>query len=135
MTTTPDQARDWAVAELRSIYATVTDWDTAVLDQVVISLAATGQPFGMNQIRSIVEEADDVYRKAGLYFHALVGHDALHPAEPALLRKVGEETSINKKAHGKKVNLYVLTRAGHKYIQDWQAARRAAHTQQGRAAA
>jgi hypothetical protein len=129
MATTPEQARAWAANELRGIYSTVTQWDTAVLDQIVLHLAASGQGFGMNQIRTIVPE--DVCRKAGLYFHALVGHDALHPNEPQLLRKVGEETSINPKAHGKKVNVYVLTRAGRKYIQDRQAAR----TEQRRAAA
>ena len=121
MTATPEQAASWAAAHLRNLYSTVTRWDTAVLDQVVLHLADHGQPFGMNQIRQIVP--DDVCRKAGLYFHALVGHDALHPAEPQLLRKVGEEVSINQKARGKRVNVYVLTRAGRKYIQDRQAAR------------
>jgi hypothetical protein len=45
------------------------------------------------------------------------------PAEPALLRKVDEEPSINPKAHGKKVNVYLLTRAGRAFIEDRQAAR------------
>lgn len=121
MTATPEQAASWAAAHLRNLYSTVTRWDTAVLDQVVLHLADHGQPFGMNQIRQIVP--DDVCRKAGLYFHALVGHDALHPAEPQLLRKVGEEVSINQKARGKRVNVYVLTRAGRKFIQDRQVAR------------
>lgn len=121
MTTTPEQARDWAASELRSLYSTVTDWTTAVLDQVVLHLANSGQAFGMNQIRLIVPETE--CQKAGLYFHALTGRGVLHPELPELLRKVGEETSINKKAHGKKVNLYVLTRAGRDYIQDRQADR------------
>jgi hypothetical protein len=121
MTATPEQAASWAAAHLRNLYSTVTRWDTAVLDQVVLHLANHGQPFGMNQMRQIVPE--DVCRKAGLYFHALVGHDALHPDEPQLLRKVGEEVSINEKARGKKVNVYVLTRAGRKFIEDRQAAR------------
>ena len=129
MTATPQQANARAVAELRDLYSTVTDWDTAVLDQIVLHLAATGQPFGMNQIRSIIP--DDVCRKAGLYFHALVGHDTFHPDEPALLRKIDEEVSVNEKARGKKVNVYLLTRAGRKYIEDRQAAR----IQQRRAAA
>jgi hypothetical protein len=121
MTTTPEQAASWAAAHLRSLYSTVTRWDTAVLDQVVLDLASHGQPFGMNQIRQIIP--DDVCRKAGLYFHQLVGRDALNPDEPQLLRKVGEEVSINEKARGKRVNTYVLTRAGRKFIEDRQAAR------------
>jgi hypothetical protein len=121
MTITPQQANARAVAELRALYSTVTQWDTAVLDQVVLHLADSGRPFGMNQIRLIVPT--DVCRKAGLYFHALVGHDAFHPDEPALLRKVDEEVSVNEKARGKRVNVYLLTRAGRKYIEDRQAAR------------
>jgi hypothetical protein len=121
MTITPSQARTRALAELAALYSTVTDWDTAVYDQVVLHLADTGQPIGMNQIRTIVP--DGAARSAGLYFHQLVGHDALHPAEPALLIKTSEEVSINPKARGKKVNVYRLTRAGRKFIEDRQAAR------------
>lgn len=99
----------------------VSKWTTAVLDQAVIHLADSGHPFGMNDIRLIVP--DDECRNAGLYFAALIGHDSLHSDQPQLLRKVGEEPSINPKAHGKKVNTYVLTRAGRKFIQDRQAAR------------
>jgi hypothetical protein len=121
MPVTPSQARVRSLAELRALYSTVTDWDTAVYDQVVLHLADTGQPIGMNQIRSIVP--DGAARSAGLYFHALVGHDALHPAEPALLIKISEEVSVNPKARGKKVNVYRLTRAGRKFIEDRQAAR------------
>jgi hypothetical protein len=121
MTTTPQQARVQADAELRALYSTVTDWDAAVYDQVVLHLADTGQPIGMNQIRAIVP--DGAARGAGLYFHTLVGHDALHPTEPALLVKVDEEVSINPKARGKKVNVYVLTRAGRAFIEERQAAR------------
>jgi hypothetical protein len=121
MTVTPSQARTRALAEVAALYSTVTDWDTAVYDQVVLHLADTGQPIGMNQIRTIVPEG--AARSAGLYFHQLVGHDALHPAEPALLIKISEEVSVNPKARGKKVNVYRLTRAGRKFIEDRQAAR------------
>jgi hypothetical protein len=121
MTVTPTQARARSIAELHALYSTVTDWDTAVYDQVVLHLHDTGQPIGMNQIRAIVP--DGAARSAGLYFHQLVGHDALHPTEPALLTKIDEEVSINPKARGKKVNVYILTRAGRKYIQDRQAVR------------
>lgn len=121
MPVTPNQAQVRSLAELRALYSTVTDWDTAVYDQVVLHLADTGQPIGMNQIRTIVP--DGAARSAGLYFHQLVGHDALHPAEPALLIKISEEVSINPKARGKKVNVYRLTRAGRKFIEDRQAER------------
>ena len=121
MNLTPAQAKARADRILAALKPTVSQWTTAVLDQAVLHLADSGQPFGMNDIRLLVPEDD--YRKAGVYFAALTGHDALHPNEPALLRKVGEETSINPKAHGKKVNVYVLTRAGRKFIKDRQAAR------------
>lgn len=121
MQLTPAEAKARAAAILAALQPTVTQWTTAVLDQAVLHLADTGRPFGMNDIRLIAPEGE--CRKAGLYFAALTGHDALHPNEPQLLRKVGEEPSINPKAHGKKVNVYLLTRAGRKFITDRQAAR------------
>ena len=110
MQLTPAEAKARAAQILAALQPTVTQWTTAVLDQAVLHLADTGAPFGSNDLRLLVPEDD--FRKAAQYFSALTGHDALHPNEPALLRKVGEETSINPKAHGKKVNVYVLTRAG-----------------------
>lgn len=123
MNLTPAQAKARADRILAALKPTVSQWTTAVLDQAVLHLADSGQPFGMNDIRLLAPEDD--CRKAGVYFATLTGHDALHPNAPALLCKVGEETSINPKAHGKKVNVYVLTRAGRQYIQDRQAARAA----------
>lgn len=129
MNLTPAQAKARADRILAALKPTVSQWTTAVLDQAVLHLADSGQPFGMNDIRLLVPEGE--FRKAGIYFAALTGHDALHPNAPQLLRKVGEETSVNPKAHGKKVNVYRLTRAGRKFIKDRQAAR----IQQRRAAA
>lgn len=126
MTTTPAEAQTFAAIELRAIYGAVTTWDTALLDQVVLHLHASGQPFGMNQIRTIAPDA--ACRVAGLYFHALLG-------QRELLMKVGEETSINKKAHGKPVNLYLLTRSGREFIEARQAERIAARNEQQRRAA
>lgn len=112
----------WArIADTLSALGPVSEWTTAVLDQAVLHLADSGAPFGSNDLRLMVPEDDS--RKAAQYFAALTGHDALHPDEPQLLRKVGEEVSINEKARGKRVNTYVLTRAGRKFIQDRQAAR------------
>lgn len=121
MSITPEQARERADAELRALYATVTTWDTAVFDQVVLCLDALGEPFGMNQIRLRVPE--DACRRAGLYFHALLGHDNVRASEQQFLVKVGEEVSINEKARGKKVNTYRLTPAGRRHIQNRQQAR------------
>jgi hypothetical protein len=120
-TLTPAEAKARAARILAALKPTVSDWTTAVLDQAVLHLADSGAPFGMNDIRLIVPE--DECRKAGLYFAALTGHDALNPNDPQLLRKVDEETSINPRAHGKKVNVYVLTRAGRKFLEERQAAR------------
>ncbi|MYR83834.1 hypothetical protein GTY41_02445 [Streptomyces sp. SID685] len=121
MQLTPTQAKVRADQILAMLRPTVSQWTTAVLDQAVLHFADSGAPFGMNDIRLLVPEDD--CRKAGVYFAALTGHDALHPDMPQLLRKVGEEPSINPKAHGKKVNVYVLTRAGREFIKDRQDAR------------
>lgn len=124
MTTTPEQARADANRLLAALYTTVTDWDTAILDQVVLAIAADGQPFSMNDIRTVVPE--DACKRAGLYFHGLVnlGH-------PVVLEPVGQVVSINPKAHGKKVNAYRLTADGRKFLEDRQTAR----TEQRKAAA
>ncbi|MGW2721359.1 hypothetical protein [Streptomyces sp. NPDC001492] len=112
----------WArIAEILGALGPVSDWTTAVLDQAVLHLADTGAPFGSNDLRLLVPEQE--CRSAARYFAELTGHDALHPDEPQLLRKVGEEVSINEKARGKRVNTYLLTRAGRKFIEDRQAAR------------
>lgn len=112
----------WARAlEILGALQPVSDWTTAVLDQAVLHLDDSREPFGMNDIRLIVPDGE--CKKAGLYFQALLSHDAFSDNAPALLRKVGEVVSINEKAHGKKVNTYLLTRAGRKYIEERQAAR------------
>ena len=112
----------WArVADILSTLGPVSDWTTAVLDQAVLHLADSAEPFGSNDLRLLVPEDD--FRKAAQYFAALTGHDALHPDEPQLLRKVGEVVSANSKARGKRVNTYLLTRAGRKFIEERQAAR------------
>lgn len=116
MTLSQEQARDDANALLASLHANVTVWDQAVLDQVVLALAADGSTFSMNDIRAIVPE--DVCRNAGLYFHALISTE-----NPVILCKVGEERSVNPKAHGKKVAVYRLTRAGRKFLRDRRNAR------------
>lgn len=121
MTLTPAEAKARADRILAALQPTVSDWTTAVLDQAVLHLADSSAPFGSNDLRLIVPEGE--CRKAGLYFHALTSHEALHPGQPALLRKVGEVVSINEKARGKRVNEYVLTRAGRKHIENRQAAR------------
>lgn len=112
----------WArTTEILGALQPVSEWTTAVLDQAVLHLADSAEPFGMNDLRLIVPDGE--CRKAGLYFHSLLAHGAFDDDEPELLRKVGEVVSINEKAHGKKVNTYLLTRAGRKFIEARQAAR------------
>jgi hypothetical protein len=113
---TPDEAREQANKTLAILYANVTDWDTALLDQALLAISSDDQPFGMNDIRTVLPQ--DACKKAGLYFHSLVNLE-----HPEVLRQVGEVRSINPKAHGKKVGVYVLTAAGRKFIEDRQAAR------------
>lgn len=124
MTITPEQAREQANKALAALYATVTDWDEALLDQVLLAIASDGTPFSMNDVRQVVPE--DACRRAGLYFHALVNRE-----HPVVLEPVGEVVSINKKARGKKVNVYRLTAAGRAFIEE----RRAARIEQRKAAA
>ena len=121
---TPDEARKQANALLATLYANVTDWDEALLDQALLAIASDGQPFGMNDLRTVLP--DDACKPAGLYFHSLVNLE-----HPQVLQQAGEVRSINPKAHGKKVGVYYLTAAGRKFIQDRQPAR----TEQRRAAA
>lgn len=116
MTITPEQARIEANEQLAALYSTVTDWDTALLDQVLLAVAADGHTFSMNDVRSVVPE--DACRNAGLYFHALVNRE-----HPVVLQPVGEVRSINPKARGKKVNTYRLTAAGRAFIEERRSAR------------
>lgn len=112
----------WArITDILGALGPVSDWTTAVLDQAVLHLADSAEPFGSNDLRLLVPEDD--FRKAAQYFAALTGHDALHPDQPQLLCKVGEVVSANPKAHGKRVNTYLLTRAGRIFIEERQANR------------
>jgi hypothetical protein len=124
MTITPEQAREQANRQLAALYSTVTRWDEAVLDQVLLAIAADGYTFSMNDVRTVVPE--DACRRAGLYFHALVNRE-----HPVVLEPLGEVRSINPKARGKKVNTYRLTVEGRKFIE----ARKAARNEQRKAAA
>src|SRR5688500_949096 len=113
---TPDAAREQANALLATLYANVTNWTTALLDQALLAIASDDKPFGMNDLRTVLPE--DACKQAGPYFHSLVNLE-----HPEVLHQVGEVRSINPKAHGKKVGVYVLTPAGRKFIQDRQTAR------------
>ncbi|WP_171117871.1 MULTISPECIES: hypothetical protein [unclassified Streptomyces] len=124
MTLTPEQAREQANQLLATLYANVTQWDEATLDQAVLAIAGGNRPFSANDLWAIVPELGR--GTAGLYFTNLTKR-----RQPRVLVKVGDEPSVNPKAHGKPVNLYLLTAEGRKFIEDRQAAR----TQQGRAAA
>jgi hypothetical protein len=131
VTTTPNEAREQANAYLKTQYSAVSTWTTAVLDQVVLHLADGDHPFSMNDIRVIVPEGS--IHNAGLYFHGLARRRS-----PAALEVVGEEPSINIKAHGKGVKVYRLTAAGRRLIEERrelrQAARAARSGRQGVAA-
>lgn len=121
---TPEQAKARASRILSRLHAaTVTDWNEAVLDQVVLHLGRTGRPLSMNDVRLIVPET--AYKGAGLYFRSLAELE-----HPIVLHKVDEVVSGNPKAHGKRVNVYTLTTAGRKHLEQ----RIADRTKQRRAA-
>ncbi|MCX5365872.1 hypothetical protein OG864_45060 [Streptomyces sp. NBC_00124] len=114
---TPEQAKARASRILDRLHAaTITDWNEAVLDQVVLHLGRTGRPLSMNDVRLIVPET--AYRNAGLYFRSLAELE-----HPTVLRVVGEVVSSNPKAHGKRVNVYTLTASGRKHLENRIAAR------------
>jgi len=124
MTVTPEQARVEANRQLAALYATVTQWDEALLDQVLLAIASDGHTFSMNDVRQVVPE--DACRRAGLYFHSLVNRE-----HPIVLVHVGDVVSINKKARGKTVHTYRLTAEGRTFLEE----RRAARIEQRKAAA
>lgn len=116
MTLTPEQAREQANALLAAMYADVTDWTDATLDQALLAIAGNNLPFSANDLWAIVP---DMGRgAAGLYFGALSRRTA-----PRVLVKVGDEPSVNPAAHAKPVNLYLLTAEGREFIEARQAAR------------
>lgn len=116
MTLTPNEAREQANATLAVLYATVTTWDEAVLDQALLAIAGGGRPFSANDLWAVVPEMGR--GTAGLYFGALSRRTA-----PRILVKVGDEPSINERAHGKPVNLYLLTTEGRRFLQERKADR------------
>ena len=121
---TPDQAREQANAFLASLYAGISQWDEALLDQAVLAIADRGQPFSANDLWQVVPPLG--HGTSGNYFGALAKR-----SRPRVLVKVGEEPSVNPAAHGKNVNVYILTDAGRAFIEQ----RREQRTQQKRAAA
>jgi hypothetical protein len=122
--TTPEQARADANRLLAALYADVTDWTEAVFDQALLAIAGTSRPFSANDLWQVLPETGRA--ACGLYFASLTRRRT-----PQVLIRVGFEPSINPKAHGKPVNVYVLTAAGRQLIEDRQAAR----TEQRKAAA
>ncbi|MBW1603440.1 hypothetical protein JJV70_15270 [Streptomyces sp. JJ66] len=116
---------------LRPLYASVTTWDTALLDQALLAIAADGEPVSMNDLRTVLPEL--AHGAAGLYFHGLVFR-----RHPRVLDIVGTTPSINPRAHGKPVNVYRLTGAGRGWLEERIEQRRqqqAAARREGRAAA
>lgn len=104
MTLTPDEAREQANELLAAMYATVTDWDNALLDQAIDAIGGDGRAFSMNDVRAVLPEM--AKGTAGLYFHGLVRR-----RNPQQLIVVGKEPSTAESTHGKPINLYVLSAA------------------------
>lgn len=119
---TPGQAKARANRLLRAL-GPVDEWTEAVFDQAVLHLGRSSLPFGSNDFRLLIPEAD--CKKGGLYLRSLA-----EKQHPVVLEVVGEVVSINPKAHGKRVYEYKLTLAGRLYIE----ARIARRTEQRKAA-
>lgn len=100
MSITPEQARDRADATLRALYATVTDWDAALIRQAVEAIGSDGRPFSMNEIRDLLPGL--AHGTAGLYLRSECCRKS------PLLVKVGEVTSTSPATHGKRICQYVL---------------------------
>lgn len=102
MTLTPEQAREQANEALAALYANVTDWDTALLDQAINAIGGDGRPFSANDLRAVLPEL--AHGAAGLFFHSLVRR-----RNPRQVDIVGEEPSTAESTHGKPINVYVLS--------------------------
>ncbi|NUU21745.1 MAG: hypothetical protein HOV68_09560 [Streptomycetaceae bacterium] len=119
MTLTPEQAREQANAVLAVLYANVTDWDEAILDQAIDAIGGDGRPFSMNDVRAVLPEL--AHGTAGLFFHSLVRRR--HPRQVMV---IDEEPSTAESTHGKPIKVYRLSAERLEDI--------AARAQQGRAA-
>lgn len=102
MTITPDQAREQANATLAALYASVTGWDTALLDQAIDAIGSAGRPFSANDLRAVLPEL--AHGAAGLFFHSLVRR-----RNPRQVDVVGEEPSTAESTHGKTIKVYRLS--------------------------
>ncbi|MFF4791905.1 hypothetical protein ACFY2M_19550 [Streptomyces sp. NPDC001276] len=101
-TLTPEQAREQANATLAALYANVTNWDEAILNQAIDAIAGDGRPFSMNDVRAVLPEL--AHGTAGLFFHSLVRRRS-----PRQVDIVGEEPSTAESTHGKPIKVYVLS--------------------------
>ncbi|HTE57034.1 MAG TPA: hypothetical protein VK698_39545 [Kofleriaceae bacterium] len=128
MTITSAEARDLANAALARLYGNVTQYDRLLLEQAIDSIAGDGSRFSMNELRAVLPEIG--YKAAGLFFHGLVA-----PHKVPLVEIVDEVTSVNKKAHGKTVKVYVLTPHGRVAFSKRRRERAALRDQNARAAA
>jgi hypothetical protein len=115
MTLTPDEARTQANELLAAMYATVTDWDTALLNQAIDAIGGDGRAFSMNDVRAVLPGM--AKGAAGLFFHGLVRR-----RNPRQLIPVGEEASTSEATHGKPIGLYVLSDARLEAIESRAAA-------------
>lgn len=102
MTITPDEAREQANATLAALYATVTDWDTALLNQAIDAIGGDGRPFSANDLRAVLPEL--AHGAAGLFFHSLVRRKT-----PPQVVVVGQEPSTAESTHGKEIKVYRLS--------------------------
>jgi hypothetical protein len=102
MTLTPEQAREQANATLAALYANVTDWDEAILNQSIDAIGGGGRPFSMNDVRAVLPEL--AHGAAGLFFPSLVRRRT-----PRQVDVVGEEPSTAESTHGKPIKVYVLS--------------------------
>ncbi|MGW0920165.1 hypothetical protein ACWD3J_14245 [Streptomyces sp. NPDC002755] len=102
MTLTPEQAREQANAALAALYASVTSWDKAILNQAIDAIGGDGRPFSMNDVRAVLPEVG--HGAAGSFFHSLVRR-----RNPRQVDVVGEEPSTAESTHGKPIKVYTLS--------------------------
>jgi len=102
MTLTPNEAREQANAALAALYANVTTWDTAILNQAIDAIGGDGRPFSANDLRAVLPEL--AHGTAGLFFHSLVRR-----RNPRQVLVIGEEPSTAASTHGKPIKVYQLS--------------------------
>ena len=89
---------------LAAVYAAIPEWDRDLVEDVVLSFGADGEPFSANDFRHLLPDA--AHRHIGAVLNSLSAR------RPAAIVPVGEVRSTAASTHGKPVKVWRLAKAG-----------------------